>query len=410
MLHSLIPGARNYATANEMTSAPDNADGRRVRAHEFLRREDYDSWLTKERGVLNVVAPILTREQWLASLEPFAMLALLQDVAPDEELRAFCCACCRRMWLTDNATEAVMLDALRIAEAFAAGQASREEMHAAHQNISRRAKEAGDWFTRINMKLGDSTDKWDFEFAAYDYEFAEALSDVTDDDIGYAAPRCITHALEVVRIKPGFAGKEYGRAARASEEKAQADMIRERWHYPAESADRLLHTHRYRDFRLALAAKQELAGEQWKIAKWFAARLEGMDGESLKKLCHEQISALVAILPPAIVQHLLLDDLTRILGVSALYAGPWRPCWRGLSRPQLLALPSNRLGDLMADHLQAGPPGALERWSCSLLFDQLTAVAFARIGRPSADWPKARALRTWFHEHVSTLRALPPKP
>jgi hypothetical protein len=98
-----------------MTSAPDKADGRRVRAHEFLRRDDYDSWLTKERGLLNVVAPILTREQWLASLEPFAMLALLQDVAPDEELRAFCCACCRRMWLTDNATEAVMLDALRIA-------------------------------------------------------------------------------------------------------------------------------------------------------------------------------------------------------------------------------------------------------------------------------------------------------
>jgi hypothetical protein len=244
-------------------------------------------------------------------------------------------------------------------------------------------------------------------FAAYDYEFAEALSNVTDDDIGYVASRCISHALEVVRIKPGFAGKEYGRSARASEEKALADMIRERWHYPAESADNLLDTKGYRDFRLALAAQQKLADEQWKSANWFAARLEGMDGKSLKQLCHEQISALAGMLRPATVQHILLDDLTRILGVSALYEGPWRPRWRGLSRPQLIALPSNRLGDLMADHLQAAPPGALERWCCSLLIDQLTAVAFARIGRPRADWPQAQDMSRWFHEHVSTLRALP---
>src|SRR5262249_58073997 len=124
-------------------------------------------------------------------------------------------------------------------EAFVAGQATREEIHAAHQDISSRAQEARDWFTRINMKLGDSSDKWDFVFAAYDYEFAEALSDVTDDDIGYAASRCISHALEDVRIEPSFASKQCGRAARAGEERAQADMIRERWHYPAVSADRL---------------------------------------------------------------------------------------------------------------------------------------------------------------------------
>jgi len=259
------------------------------------------------------------------------------------------------------------------------------------------------------MKLGDSTDKWDFVFAAYDYEFAEALSNVTDDDIGHAASRCIFHTLEVVCIKPGFASKECGRSARAGEEKAQADLIRERWHYPAESAERLLDTHRYRGHRLALAAQQELADEQWKIAKWFAARLEGMDGERLKQLCHEQISVLSAMLPPATVQHVLLDDLTRILGVSSLYAGPWRPRWRGLSRPQLLALPSDRLGGLIADYLQAAPPGALERWCCCLLFDQLTAVAFARIDWPPTDWPKARDFRTWFYEHVSKLRALPPK-
>src|SRR5215470_3059598 len=162
-----------------MTTAPDKVDGSYIHAQEFLRRDEYDSWLSKERELLKVVAPILTREQWLASSEPFAMLALLRDVAPEEELRAFCCLCCRRMWLTHNATEAVMLDALRIAEAFAAGQASREEMR--------------------------------------------------------AAPHCSSHALEVVHIKPGFTRKETEHAARAGEEKAQADMIRERWHNPAQS-------------------------------------------------------------------------------------------------------------------------------------------------------------------------------
>src|SRR5215470_474804 len=214
-----------------MTSTPDRADGRRVRAHEFLRRDDYDSWLTKERGLLNVGAPILTREQWLASLEPFAMLALLQDVVPDEELRAFCCACCRRLWLTHNTTEAVALDALRIAEAFAAGQASREELHAAHQTIARHAEAAGDRFARVNMKLGDSTDEWDYRSAACDYEFAKALTDVTDDDIGDAAFPCISHVLELVRANAGFARKEASEAE-DREAKALAVMIRERWLYP----------------------------------------------------------------------------------------------------------------------------------------------------------------------------------
>jgi hypothetical protein len=403
--------ARLTNNGDKMTSAPGKGEGRYVRAHEFLQRDEYDTRLAKEREALNAGIPILTRKQWLTAMDPFAMLALLRDVVPDEELRTFCCACCRRMWLTHNATETVMLDTLRIAEAFCTGQASRAELHAAHQKIAPHAEEARDRFARVNMKLGDSTDKWDYMSAAYDYELAEALADITDDDIGYVASRCISHALEIVRIKPGFASKESGRAARASEEKTQADMIRERWPYPAESADRLLETRQYREFRLALAAQQYLAREQWKIVKLFAARLEGMDRERLKQLCHEQISALSVMLPPAAVRHILLDDLTLILGVPALYTGAWRPRWRGLSRPQLVALPNNRIGELMAEHLQAAPPGAFEGWCCSLFFDQLTAVAFGRIRRPPAElvWPiAAHDLGTSFREHVSTLRTLPP--
>jgi hypothetical protein len=319
--------AKSANNRDEMTSAPGKVKDRYVRAREFLRRDEYDSRLAKEREALNAVSSILTREQWLAAMDPFAMLALLHDVVPDQELRAFCCACCRRMWLTLNATEAVMLDALRIAEAFATGQASREELHAAHQNIAQHAEEAGDRFARVNMKLGDSTDEWDYMSAAYDYEFAEALADVTDDDIGYAASRCISHALEVVRTNPAFASKEYGRAARASEEKAQATMIRERWPYPAESADRQLKTRRYRKFRLALATQRYLTDEQWKNIKLFAARLEGMDHEELHQVCREQISALSVMLPPATVQHILLDDLVRIFGRPSPARGRMAVAW-----------------------------------------------------------------------------------
>ena len=138
-------------------NAPSDVEDWSARADEFLRRDEYDARLGDERRALDAVRPISTREQWLAAVDPFAMLALLRDAVPDVELRAFCCACCRRMWLTQNAIDAVRLDTLRIAEAFAAGQASRDELHAAHQVIARHAEEAGDRFAHVNMRLGDAT-------------------------------------------------------------------------------------------------------------------------------------------------------------------------------------------------------------------------------------------------------------
>src|SRR5262249_44357243 len=124
-----------------MTGAPGAGKGWTACAREFLRREDYDFWFVNEREALDAASPILTREHWLAASDPLAMLALLQDIVPDEELRAFCCACCRRMWLTHNATAAVMVDALRIAEAFAMGEVSRAEVPPAHQNIAPEERE-----------------------------------------------------------------------------------------------------------------------------------------------------------------------------------------------------------------------------------------------------------------------------
>jgi hypothetical protein len=387
-----------------------------TRPTNVLRRNEYDARLARERDALDAVGPISTREQWLAATDPFPMLALVQDVVPDAELRAFCCACCRRMWLTNNTTEAVALDALRIAEGFATGQASREELHAAHQAIARHAEAAGDRFARVNMRLGDSTDEWDYRSALCDYEFAQALTDVTDNDIGDAAFACISHALEVVRADAGFASKEASGAkageANASEAKALAVMIRERWPYPTESTDSLREIRRFREFRLALAAQQRLSDQLWKVVNMFAARLDGAGRETLKQLCREQIAALSMLLPAATVQHILFDDLTRLLGVPAQRWGARPPQWHGLSRRQLIALPNARIGELIADDLEAAPPGALERWCCSLFVDQLTALTLRRMGTPPADpvWPVAATdLANWFRESLSTLPALPPK-
>ena len=397
---------------DDMTGAPGTGKDWTAYAREFLRRDDYDFWFVRERESLDAAIPVFTREQWLAARDPLAMLALLQDIVPDEELRAFCCACCRRMSLTCNATAPVMVDALWIAEVFAKGQVAPAELYAAHQNIAQEAQEAGDRFAYVNMKLGDSTDELDYMYAAEDYEFAQALADATDGDIGSAASGCIAHVSEFVRIRSTLASKEHGPAARASEESAQADMIRERWTYPAESAARLLEIRRYREFRIALAGQRHLAGEQWRIMTLFAARLEGLDHARLRQLCQEQISALSAMLPAATVQHILLNDLMRVLGITTLHAGAWGPPERALSRPQLIALPNKQIGELMAEHLQAEPPGTSERWCCSLFFDQLTAVALARIGAPPAVavWPMtADDLGASFRQQLSTLRALPPK-
>ena len=144
----------------------------------------------------------------------------------------------------------------------------------------------------------------------------------------------------------------------------------------------------------------------------FAARLEGLEHARLQQLCQEQISALSAMLPAATVQHIVLNDLMRVLGITTLHAGAWGPLERTLSRPQSIALPNKQIGELMAEHLQAEPPGAFERWCCSLFFDQLTAAALARIGAPPADavWPTtADDLGASFRRQLSTLGALPPK-
>ncbi len=74
----------------------------------------------------------MTERGWLVCDNPNAMLAVLRDKASDRKLRLFACACGRNLvWdlLTDEASR----KAIEVAERYADGQASPEELEAARE-------------------------------------------------------------------------------------------------------------------------------------------------------------------------------------------------------------------------------------------------------------------------------------
>jgi hypothetical protein len=73
----------------------------------------------------------MTEAEWLACANPDVMLDYLEKSASERKLRLYGCACCRRIvqLLTDERSRA----ALEIAQRFADGLASREELAEAHQ-------------------------------------------------------------------------------------------------------------------------------------------------------------------------------------------------------------------------------------------------------------------------------------
>jgi hypothetical protein len=79
----------------------------------------------------------MTKADWFASTQPQAMLTFLRDTgrATDRKLRLFAAACCRRVW--HLVKHEGLLRSLEVAERFADGQASREELAAAREAAGR---------------------------------------------------------------------------------------------------------------------------------------------------------------------------------------------------------------------------------------------------------------------------------
>src|SRR5262249_9700328 len=82
----------------------------------------------------------MTEAEWLTSPEPEKMLAFLDGKASDRLRRLFACACCRRIW--HLLSDARRRQAVRVAERFAEGNATLEELTAARQQADQAQADA----------------------------------------------------------------------------------------------------------------------------------------------------------------------------------------------------------------------------------------------------------------------------
>ncbi len=85
----------------------------------------------------------MTDTEWLASADPEALVNFLRGRASDRKLRLFACACCRDIW--PYLTEEVSRRSVEAAEAFADGQASKQELRAAKRAAGAFSDVQGAW-------------------------------------------------------------------------------------------------------------------------------------------------------------------------------------------------------------------------------------------------------------------------
>lgn len=87
----------------------------------------------------------MTEAEWLASMAPTEMLALLDGKVSDRQLRLFVCACCRMLW--DDRWPHSTRRAIEVAERFADGLVNPSSLNNARSEACRVSQE---WHHRNN--------------------------------------------------------------------------------------------------------------------------------------------------------------------------------------------------------------------------------------------------------------------
>jgi hypothetical protein len=148
----------------------------------------------------------MMERDWLNATDPQPMLAFLRRCGQgtDRKFRLAAVACCRRMW--HSSWERVVQDAVEVAERYADGRATPEEMRAAERSLAGRGDMPGRAAAACTaVEDGD----------AYDFSGVPL----------YAASRAFAAAVEEATSAAGTYGQAV--AARAAERASQAALLRD---------------------------------------------------------------------------------------------------------------------------------------------------------------------------------------
>jgi hypothetical protein len=148
----------------------------------------------------------MMESDWLNATDPQAMLMFLRGSgrASDRKYRLAAAACCRRLW--HASWDGAVRDAVEVAERFADGRATPEEMQAAGMSVAGRGDMAGR--AAGACAVVRDTDAYDFPDVAH-----------------YAASRAFDVAVEAATVSGG--SYDQAVASRAAERAAQAALLRE---------------------------------------------------------------------------------------------------------------------------------------------------------------------------------------